>query len=169
MPWIKKELEKLGYEVHVPTMPEAKYPEKEAWLSYLSQEIGQPRENDVLVGHSLGCITIIRYLETLAENERVGRVVFVAGFTDDLNVPEIKSFFETPVNFGKIQQKAKGFIAIHSDNDRYVSLKYGILFKKKLGAEIIIRHNAGHFTGPVDDQSKASLEIIIKSIIKPIG
>ena len=62
-----------------------------------------------------------------------------------------------------IQRHCPKFIAIHSDNDPYVSLHYGDLFKEKLGAEVIIEHNKKHFSG---DEGITELPIVLNSILK---
>ena len=152
-PWVKKELEIKGFHVEVPAFPNTEKPKLNKWLPMLKKIADQPSENLYLIGHSLGCITIMRYLESLAKDQKIGGVVFVAGFTKNVGYKEIKTFFETPVNFKKIKNKVKnGFVAIHSDDDPYVNLKYADIFEKKLGAEIIIKHNAKHFSGAIEGE-----------------
>lgn len=169
-PQTKKELEAKGFEVLVPAMPDIDLPKLSLWLPKLKETIGEPDEDLYLVGHSAGCITILRYLEQLPHNKQVGGVVLVAGFTDDLGNPELKNFFETPVAFDKIKTKAKSFVAINSDNDPYVALKYGDIFKEKLGADLIVKHEMGHFSGPVDDtKSITSLPDVSKTILDMSG
>ncbi len=151
-PATKKELELKGYEVLVPEMPETANPKLKAWLPVLKEAVGIPTESTFLIGHSLGCITIMRYLEALSDNEKVGGVVFVAGFTDDLGFKELTNFFIAPIDFGKIKTKASQFTAIASDDDPYVPLKYSDILKEKLGAKVIIKHNMQHFSGPIDNE-----------------
>ncbi|MDO8428997.1 MAG: hypothetical protein Q7S88_00005, partial [Candidatus Daviesbacteria bacterium] len=89
------------------------------------------------------------------------------GFTDSLIYDELKNFFETPIDFEKIKSKANHFIAIHSDNDPYVPLKHGDIFKEKLGAKLIVKHNLGHFSGPVGDtKSITSLSEVSAAILE---
>lgn len=150
-PWLRKKLEENGFEVFAPAMPDTDTPTMEKWVPYLSQIVDQPDKNCYFVGHSLGGITILRYLETLKENQKVGGVVLVAGFGADLEYDgykgELKSFFSKPVNWQKIKSHCQKFVAIHSDNDPWVSIKNSALFKEKLGAKIIIEHNMKHFSG----------------------
>ena len=57
-------------------------------------------------------------------------------------------------------------MAIASDNDPYVPLEQGEVLKEKLGAELIIKHNFGHFSGEVDQvDSVTSLPEITKEIL----
>ena len=102
-PYAKRELEKKGFEVLVPAFPDTELPKLDSWLPKLQEVVGSPSKDVFLIGHSVGCITILRYLETLKENQKIGGVVFVAGFTDDLGFDELKNFFTTPINFEKIK------------------------------------------------------------------
>lgn len=155
-PQTKKELEEKGFKVEVPQMPETNLPKLSLWLPKLKEVVGEPDEDLYLIGHSSGCITIMRYLEQLSSDLMIGGVVLVAGFTDDLGYKELSNFFETPINFEKIKQHCKNFVAINSDNDPYVDVKYGKEFEEKLGAKLIIKHNMGHFSGPVDNEESCT-------------
>jgi predicted alpha/beta hydrolase family esterase len=150
--WTKAELEKQGYSVTVPNMPDPDPPKLATWLSHLQEVIGQPDDELLLIGHSIGTVTIMRYLETL-ESGQVGKVILVAGFTDQLGFKELENFFDTRLDFGKIKPKSKnGFVAIQSDNDPFVSEQYGERLKDELGAKLVIKHNAGHMSGSVDGE-----------------
>jgi hypothetical protein len=46
-----------------------------------------------------------------------------------------------------------------------VSLKFADIFKEKLGAKVIIKHNQGHFSGPVDDTKSVT---ILSEVIQEI-
>lgn len=166
-PQTKKELEAKGFEVAVPVMPETDLPRLSLWLPKLKEVIGDPNEDLYLVGHSAGVITILRFLEQLKDDQKVGGVVMVAGFTDNLGYEELKNFFESPIDFEKIKSKSKHFVAIHSDNDPYVPLKHGDMFKERLRAKLIVKHNMGHFSGPVDDtKSVTSLPEVSETILE---
>src|SRR3990167_1700607 len=79
-PWLKKELKNQGLEVLVPQMPEPEAPKIENWVPKFSEIVGTPDENTYLVGHSMGCQTIVRYLEALPEGVKIGGAVFIGGF-----------------------------------------------------------------------------------------
>lgn len=168
-PWLKKKLEEKGFSVFVPSMPDTEHPKIEEWVSYLSEIAGIPDRDCYFVGHSLGCITILRYFETLKENQKVGGAVLVAGFAHDLEFPdykgEILGFFKNPIDWQKIKKHCEKFIVIHSDNDPYVSLEHADIFKEKLGAETIIMHNMKHFSG---DDGITELPIVLESVLKLI-
>lgn len=166
LPWLKTELEQQLFSVIVPAMPNSRYPQQKEWISYLKQQVQKTTENDYFVGHSLGVITILRYLETLQEHQKIGGAVFIAGFSDTTigslqTISEIQNFFSTPVDIKKIKLHCNKFIAIHSDDDPYVDLSYGTIFKQKLDAKLIIEHNKKHFSG---DDGITGLPVALKAI-----
>ena len=153
-PWLKSQLEQRGFEVHAPAMPDSAHPRMASWLETLRQTVGSPDDQCYFVGHSLGCITTLRYLEGLAENQKIGGAVLVAGFSDiniitddDEDISELQSFFRTDVDFETVRKHCDKFVAIHSNNDHYVALQYADMFREKLGAEVIVEEGKGHFTG----------------------
>ncbi len=145
-PWLKKELESHGFEVIAPIMPNPAKPKMDKWLRELKKTVGTPDKNCYFIGHSLGCITILRYIESLRKDQNIGGVILVAGFTSNLGYDELDSFFKNKIKWGKIKSHCEKFTVIHSKNDRYVSLHYGSFFKKKLGAKLLNEEKMGHFT-----------------------
>lgn len=144
-------------------MPNSANPQLVEWLPTLQDVIGEPDDELVLIGHSLGCVTIMRYLEQLKEGVQIAGVIFVAGFTEDLGFDELKNFFTTPIDFEKVKNSAKHFYAIASDDDPYVPLKYADILKEKFGAEVTRMNNMKHFSGAADGESPClNLPIIIE-------
>ncbi len=153
--WVKKELEKKGFEVIAPLMPDTKYPKIKSWINFLRQEVGKVDENTYFIGHSIGCQAIMRYIENLNPNERVGGVIFVAGwfnltdetwdedYTKEIAMPWI----ETLINFNKIKKHTSKFIDIYSDNYPYVPLTDSKIFKDKFNAKLVVLKNKGHIAG----------------------
>jgi len=148
-PWLKKELEAKGFLVVVPAMPNTDEPKIEEWVGHLKEIVKEVDEETYFIGHSIGCQAIMRFLETL--DVKVGGLVFVAGF---FNLPYLetqeekdiaKPWLESPIDTDKIKKMSKKITAIFSDNDPDVLLSDSELFKEKLGAEIIIEHEKGHF------------------------
>ena len=169
-PWLKKNLELKGFFVKVPTMPETGLPKQKLWVQKMEKVIGQPSSNLILVGHSIGCITILRYLESLKEGQSIAGAVLIAGFISDLGFKELKNYFETPLNLEKVKSHCSKFVAIYSDNDPYVDLKYGYEFKEKLGAKLIVKSKKGHFSGAVDDEKSCTkLPDVLNSVLEISG
>ena len=165
-PWLRSELEKRGFTVSVPAMPDTENPKMDAWVNHLSKTVGAPDRDCYLIGHSLGCIAILRYLETLKEGQSVGGAVLVAGFSDNLGFKELGTFFTEPIDWDRIKPRCGRFVAIHSDNDPYVPLKHGGIFREKLGADVILEHDMKHFSG---DEGITGLPIALESVLKISG
>ena len=143
-PWLKDELEKHNFEVTVPQMPNTDFPKQNEWLAYMQEVIGNADKNTFLVGHSLGGIAILRYLEALGEKQNIGGAILVAGFSESVGISETSTFFENPVDYKKVLTACKNFIAINSDDDPYVPIQKGEILRDELNAKFIVLHNASH-------------------------
>lgn len=174
-PWIKKELEKCGVEVLVPPMPNPETPKISEWVPFLYEQVGEPDGNTFLIGHSIGCQTILRYLEKV--KNKVGGAIFVAGWFELKGLSEeekaiARPWVERPVDFEKVKQNLSKVIAFFSNNDPFVDLELNRkIFQDNLGAEIKIEDKKGHFSGE-DNMTEfpAVLEEAMKMMnISPIG
>lgn len=173
MPWLKRELENNGFKVYVPQMPDTYKPKINAWVSKLAEVADNLDGDTYFVGHSLGCKAILRYLETLSENIKIGGVIFVAPWMklDRKTIEEegrdsikiAKSLQETPIDFKRVKMHSKKFFAFFSDNDPYVPLNQADLLSKELDAEIAIEKEKGHFTA---DDGVTELPIILAELLK---
>ncbi|HLC44593.1 MAG TPA: alpha/beta hydrolase, partial [Patescibacteria group bacterium] len=124
-----------------------------------------------LVGYSMGCQTIARYLESLSSEVQVGGAVFVAGFfkhltglEDDPEVHETnRHWLGTPIDLQKVRAHLPRSVAIFSDDDPWVPLDNQDDFKSKLGSEIIIQHNMKHFSAAT---GTTVLPVVLEQILK---
>jgi len=173
-PWLKEKLEADSIKVVVPEIPNSFNPTINNWVSALANAAGNIDENTILVGHSIGCQTILRFVEKLPENTRVGGIILVAAWLhltdetwDEEYTKEIaKPWLETPIDFEKIKSHAKNIICIQSEDDPYVPVADAEIFEEKLGAKIIFLKNSGHIAA--EDGVTALPEVIeaINSICK---
>lgn len=148
-PWLARRLKEKGFDVRVPPMPDASHPRKDAWVAEIARLVGLPRSDDVFVGHSLGCIAIIRYLETSPPGHHVAKAIFVAGFYEELGpeYDELLSFLDTPVDWTGVEAACRSFAVIHSDDDDSVPLQRGLDLAAKLGVDADVQTGFGHFSG----------------------
>lgn len=173
-PWLKKELEARGFAVFIPQLPKSEEPRINNWVPKLQEVVGVPDEQTYFVGHSMGCQTIARYLETLPEHTKVGGAVFVAGFfkrltnleDDDVTRSVSKEWLTTPLNLEKVKVHLKRSVAIFSDNDPYVPIDNKEDFVAKLGSKIIIEHDKGHFNGSTGTKELPS---VLHAVIEIAG
>jgi len=144
-PWLKKEVETLGYEAIVPKFPTPLDQSLESWFRVLSQYENKINEETVLIGHSLGASFILSYLEKT--NKKIKAAFLVSAFHkqlgsqyDELN----KTFVDRQFNWEKIRQSCGRFFVFASDNDLYIPLEIGKEIADNLKTELSIVHDAGH-------------------------
>ena len=169
--WLKKELESKGFKVESPVMPDTMKPKIELWISKIKEVISKPDEETYFVGHSIGCQAIMRYIETLSEDIKVGKVIFVAGWfnlkdetwDEDYTKDVADPWINTKIDFSKVKSHSNKFVEIISDDDPYVPLSDKDLFKEKLGAEIIILKNKGHIC---EESGVKELPIVLEKLLE---
>lgn len=147
----------------MPAMPDTHHPRLEAWVQRLQEEVGTPDAECTLIGHSLGCITILRFLERLPEGAHVGAVILVAGFYEDLGdeYAEIRSFTDHPVNWDAVRSRCSQYTVIHSDDDAAVPVSFAQRLAENLGTPLQLYHGFGHFSG---DDGITELPIVLDTI-----
>ncbi len=152
LPWLQAELQKRSYDAHILSMPTPDAPVMAEWLEHMKTSIGSPETSDIFVGHSMGCLAILKYLQE--QDEPVDKVLLVAGWevlsdaalTEPADHVIVNSWTRDLLDYEKLRTLVHKFIAYFSDNDPWVPLEPNVqIYREKLGAEIIIEHNKGHF------------------------
>lgn len=162
-PWLKKILEEEGIFCVVPSMPNSPLPQLEEWKNHLRKTIESlPQGKLILVGHSLGCITIAHYLAASA-NVHAHGCIFVAGFSGNIRIHAIKEFYETAVDLQQVKQKIGKAISILSLDDKAVPAEKSREFSREIGAEVIEVKGYGHFMG---SEGITQLPMIVSEIQK---
>jgi len=159
-PWLKNELEKKGYKVWSPDLPNSDEPKQEDWQKtiFLNND-WKFNEDSVIVGHSVGATLILRILERLPEGKRVCKAILVAGVVELGTKPEFfqykRSLVEKPFDWKKIKKSAKEFYFICSDNDPYqCGADQGEIMQRHLGGKLIIKPGEAHFNLEKGEQYK---------------
>ena len=137
----KKALEKLGYVVTAPNMPNSFHPDKEEWVNVITHFA--PDEDSVLIGHSLGAPAILRYLEKT--DKKVGKIFLVAGFASDLGFNETRKFVIDPFDWDKIKQNVEEIFVLNQIDDPWVPFAVGAEMAKNLSVEIVKVDGNNHF------------------------
>lgn len=162
-PWLKAKLEHVDIVVDVPVMPNTDAPELSQWLLHLQKVVGQLNEETYFVGHSLGCPTILRFLENLNGGEKVGGVVLVAGFAEPIHFTELDGFTDSSWNDARIQAACNNIVLISSDNDPHVPLVMAERMQDRFNAELVVMPDAKHING---DAGYKELPLIFTELVK---
>ncbi len=166
IPWLKAELERRGLVVVAPAMPDTDNPVIEKWVPYLAEVVGTPDKDTFLIGHSIGCQTILRYLETL--DAPIGGVLFVAGW---FNLENLKStedkelarpWIETSLNIEKVKSVLPNSIAVISDNDPYGAFEENKKKFDEIGARVVVLPMGGHIC-------ESDNPVLLSSFLELIG
>lgn len=154
-PWLSEQLELKGYEVFVPEMPETEHPQIEKWVNKIAEVVGVPNVDTYFIGHSIGCQAIMRYLQTLPDEIKIAKAVFVAGWFNLAGLDEegedvvsiAKPWIETPIEYEKIKNVCSDIQVFISSNEPYGYINENKkIFEESLGAHVTILQNKGHFT-----------------------
>mgnify|MGYP001110104106 CR=1 FL=1 len=144
--WLKKEAELLGMTVHIPAMPDPMAPDETAWLSALQAAVGEPDGDTWFVGHSLGCITILRYLDQQPPGRPAGGVIMVSGFSDAVPaLPELEPFTRAPLDAAQLIRHIPQRIVVASLNDEIVPPALTLRLSQQLNAPFYGLPESGHF------------------------
>ena len=148
-------------------MPNPATPTLDAWGGHLSLVLGGSTEaqrlalsDTVLMGHSVGCQAVMRYLAALPEGTTLAAAIYVAGwFSVDRPWESILPWMNTPIDFTAVRGRARQHIVLLSDNDPFTADHAGTAaaFRDRLGANVIVAPGRRHFN---EAQEPAVLDIL---------
>lgn len=141
-PWLKAELEKLGFETFFETMPDSIIARSEYWLPFLKEHV-QVGENDVIVGWSSGAVAAMRYAEatTIA-----GSILISPCYTDLGDALEKQSgYYNTPWQWEAICSHQKKIALFYGDDDPYIPQTEFEYIAAQLTPEVIKVSGGEHF------------------------
>lgn len=147
-PWLEEKLTREGAVVTILPMPNSSEPDASAWIRFVEANVGLPDKNTFFVAHSLGCITLLRYLESLDSGSRIGGFVFVSGFSDSVaTLPQLDEFTDKPLDFDRIIGISPCRSDIASLDDSIVPYEHTERLSRLLGSNLRTVGNGGHFLG----------------------
>ncbi|MEJ5118921.1 alpha/beta fold hydrolase [Gluconobacter cerinus] len=159
-PWLATELETTGAVVTVPAMPSPFEPKLEEWLATIKATVSPLKGKVTLIGHSLGCITLLRYLMSCPETETIAGYVLVSGFDRTLStLPTLRSFTEETLDYEALRNRSPFRISIFSDNDSIVDPEVSRDLAVSLHTEQIEIPAGGHF---LDKEGFTQLPALLK-------
>ncbi len=152
-PWLDRKISNNDNEVIRFNMPNTGSPTISSWVEMLNSKVNNLDENTYFIGHSIGCQTIMRYLEK-KDVSKIGGMLFVTPWLDLLPkaIEDEESYniaypwLNEPISFDKIKNFTNNIYCIFSDDDYFVSLEQEKEFKNKLDANTIIVSNKGHIS-----------------------
>lgn len=168
-PWLEQ---KISNEVNKVTrfdMPNTNHPTIDEWVRELDKKVDKLDSNTYFIGHSIGCQTILRYLET-KQIDKIGGILFITpwldllpkGIEDEESYNIAMPWINTPIDFEKVKKFTNNVRCIFSDDDYFVSIEQKDKFEKLLNAKTIVVKNKGHISA--DDGINELSEIYDKTV-----
>lgn len=159
LPYAKRELEKKGFTVSIPALPDADHPDLKNWLPTALKETYT--ENTVLIGHSAGCPLVLSVLENI--DVKVKQAILVAGYARRIDREE--PILQNEYNWEKIKGNVEDIIFINSDNDPWgCNDVEGRYMLDNLGGTLIIKKGEGHMGSDKFNQPYKEFPFLIKLI-----
>lgn len=145
-PWLKQNLNETGINVTIFDMPNSNQPNPDEWDAHLDNNIAECDGGIFLVGHSLGCIALLRHLEKQPETKKVHGIILVSGFLEPVaTLPMLDRFIKPDLNIPKLINMIEQRLVISAPNDVIVAYQHACTLAKQLKARLITVENGGHF------------------------
>lgn len=149
-PYVKAELEKRGYEVWVPALPNNHTPNMQVYNNFLLDGQWDFEEN-LVIGHSSGAVQVLNLLMDARCPSLAGAVMVGAWAHNEDTDMETDQFKDTfPPNgfdFSLIKSKTKKLLFLHGSNDPYCPLEQAKWLAEQLGSDIVVIQGGGHLGG----------------------
>lgn len=159
LPYVKRELEKRGYEVWLPQLPGNDDPDIKKTLPFVLKN-GKFTKDTVIIAHSAGCPLALAVLQNI--NTKVRQMILVAGYWKELPPPGANKSLLEKFNWNEIKNNVEEIVFINSDNDPWgCDAKQGKEMLEKLGGTLIIRHGEGHMGSDSFKQPYKEFPLII--------
>ena len=164
-PWLIKELEKRGYTVSLPSLPDADNPRLDAWLPVALKETYTPET--ILIGHSAGGPLQLSVLENIGV--KIKRAILVAGYARPKSAdPKPEPILQNSYDWRKISEHVDDIIFINSDNDPWgctdVEGKY---MRDNIGkGKLIVMKGEGHMGSDTFKQPYKEFPLLLELIGK---
>ena len=158
-PWLKAELEKLGFEVWVPDLPNSQRPNVQRYTKFLLRN-GWDFSGNLLIGHSAGAVEVLDLLQNLQEGAQIDTAIMVAVFKGDLGWDVLKDLDKVTYDYDKIKKAAKQRFVIHSDDDPHCPVQGAKEIAQAIDAEFIEMNGMKHFSLGTDPRFDKFPELI---------
>jgi predicted alpha/beta hydrolase family esterase len=142
--WAHDYLVENGFEVLMPNMSRPNHPDRKTWLKEVKKAVeGVDLSQLTVVGHSLGVVTALDFIEQL--DKPIKGLIAVSGFATDYGA-ELNSYFmkEKNIDFEKVNKNLENATVIYGDDDPYVTQDALYFVADKLKVEPKIIHKGGH-------------------------
>ena len=166
-PWLEVHGHSLRISMRIPDLPGANDPHLEPWLEEIEEAVKEMDENTIFIGHSLGCITAIRYV--LRKGIKIKGAIFVSGFMGE-NPMEVQKdglseFVNGEIDVEQVKRLIPKRIMLTATNDDIVPWEATKEMAQRLNCELIVLSAGGHF---IDRDGCTELHEVLRILEKMI-
>lgn len=157
-PWLAATLRERGFEVIAPALPlvstsEIGLPEL---IEEMRRTLGRLTSEDIILGHSLGGLLALQYLEA-AEMTAPPRAAILVAAPWNVANPALRRLFIADFDADVLMWKAREFVVVHSKDDKLVPVEHGRKLAATLRARLIETEGDDHYMG-------AEYPVLLKTI-----
>lgn len=137
-----------GIALQVPALPDTDQPVLSEWLTCLSQSIGETDDRLMLIGHSLGALTVLHWLARYEGDTRVAGVMLVAPPIHATGIEEVDRFLAPTPDLQRARRAAERIDAVFSQRDPYLRPDPKAVawhLRSELGARVQLVTDRSHF------------------------
>ncbi|MDD3119913.1 MAG: class I tRNA ligase family protein [Candidatus Gracilibacteria bacterium] len=134
-PWLKKELEKYGVEVFAPNLINPLEPILEDHLKQLEEYKDRIDENTIIIGHSLGCVTVLHFVDKF--NLKPAKIINISPSFNKMNLEfsalssekiqkakePLKIYTNISIDYAKVTKNVGEIITYISEDDPFMDFK----------------------------------------------
>ena len=143
-PDLKENLESENIKVHIFDMPNSQAPIFEEWIEFLKKKIDTIHSNSIFIGHSLGCVTLLNFLEE-KNYKNVNSLFLVSGFVEKTPIQKLSGFMEKTIDYSKVINNVKNRFVISAFDDDIIPYSYSEYLAEKIDAKFILLKKSKHF------------------------
>lgn len=166
-PWIQQQLADAPQHLEVIELPRPSAPVIDECVVALGSVLGTDPaalHSTLLVGHSVGCQALMRYLASL-DSGRSDRpsgpaLLCVAGWwAVDSPWPTIEPWISTPISLASLRANTSRIVVLLSDNDPFTAdwRANQLLWQERVGAQVEIFPGGRHFN---ESEEPAVLDLV---------
>lgn len=165
-PYAKNGLEKRGYNVWAPQLPDPLMPNLEKQLPYVVQH-GVFTSETIIIAHSSGCPLTIALLEIL--KVRIRQVILVAAFIE--STKQLKSLDLTPIikekyDWNSVRKNTDELIIINSNNDPFgCDINQAQTILDNTGGTLVVPYGEGHMGSEIYSQPYKEFPILLRLVV----